>query len=119
MDTRVRLRTRSGRSSSSCITTPPPILQPTRCTGPLSSESRTAATSSEKSPTPRVASTGSVSLSPKPRRSIASARVPSGIDSISGCQNSDDETLPCTNTIVRVASAATVGSVVRARTLAL
>ena len=56
-----------------------------------------AARSSEKSRTPRVASTGSSSVSPKPRRSMASGRKVSGSASIIGCQNSEDDTLPCTN----------------------
>ena len=57
----------------------------------------TAARSSEKSRTPRVASTGSGSVFPKPRRSMASGRNVSGRASIIGCQNSEDDTLPCTN----------------------
>ena len=56
-----------------------------------------AARSSEKSRTPRVASTGSSSVSPKPRRSMASGRKASGSASIIGCQNSEEDTLPCTN----------------------
>ena len=97
-------RTRSGRSSSSCSTTPPPIDHPTTCAPVTPSASSTEATSSEKSRSPRVASTGSVSLSPKPRRSIAI--VGRGSASMSGCQNSDDETLPCTSTTVLCGGAA-------------
>ena len=55
-----------------------------------------AARSSEKSRSPRVASIGSSSVSPKPRRSMASGRYGSGSASIIGCQNSEDDTLPCT-----------------------
>ena len=86
-----------GRSTRYCSTTPPPMLQPTRCTRSRPRASMAAARSSEKSRTPRVASTGSSSVSPKPRRSMASGRKVSGRASIIGCQNSEDDTLPCTN----------------------
>ena len=48
--------TRSGWSSRYCRTTPPPMLQPTRCTRSRPSVSTRAATSSDQSRTPRVAS---------------------------------------------------------------
>ena len=72
------------------------MLQPTRCTRSRPSASTVAARSSAKSRSPRVASIGSSSVSPKPRRSIASGRYSSGSASIIGCQNSEDDTLPCT-----------------------
>ena len=72
-----------------------------------------AARSSEKSRTPPVATTGSSSVSPKPRRSMASGRKVSGRASIIGCQNSEDDTLPCTNStaglsVVRPATESTL-----------
>ena len=83
-----------------CMTTPPPIDQPTRWAVGISKASSVACRSSLKSRTPRVASTGRLSVPPKPRRSTAITRSSAGRSSIVSCQKSDDETLPCTNTTV-------------------
>ena len=55
---------RTGWSSAYCMTTPAPMLQPTRCAGSRSSSVSTSARSSLKSRMPRVPSTGATSLSP-------------------------------------------------------
>src|SRR5271165_3800100 len=86
-----------GRSTRYCRTTPPPMLQPTRWTVSRPRASIAAARSSEKSRSPWVAITGSSSVSPKPRKSMASGLYSSGRASIVGCQNSEDDTFPCTN----------------------
>ena len=76
------------------MATPAPMLQATTCTEPRPSSATTLATSSLKSRSPRVASTGSVSESPKPRRSTANTLQCSGVASIASCQNSDEDTFP-------------------------
>ena len=75
-----------------------PMLQPTRCTRVSPSASTSAARSSAQSRTPRVASMGSGSVAPYPRRSTASTRCRPVAASSSSCccQNSDELTLPCT-----------------------
>ena len=80
------------------------MLQPTRWMSLSPSAVTVSNTSSLKSRTPRVASTGLVSVPPNPRRSMANTRRSAGRASMSSCQNRADETLPWMSTTAGPAS---------------
>src|SRR5574341_870512 len=84
------------------MATAPPTDQPTRCTwrasSPSSGASSRACRSSAKSRMPPVASTGLVSLRPKPRRSGANPRKEPGSAARVSSQKREVDRLPCTKT---------------------